>query len=219
MNTCDTPECVNWHEGYTRHCILHSDPKECSTCTCHFDPKEASVPVFPKEDSANDVGLATDETGDDEEPAVFTDKAMREFINREIDGHVTREDILSSRKLMDEDLEDDPINHPQDYHAGKQDQGKPRFDLLDPYFENEIAQILEFGCRKYSANSWQKVENALERYIAAMRRHLFAVQIGEYIDPDSGLPHHAHASCNMMFISYLVRLDYEEKQSCLLKQD
>jgi len=87
----------------------------------------------------------------------------------------------------------------------KYDQGKARFDLIDPRFEEEIAQILGFGAEKYSANSWQDVPDALNRYIAALRRHLNAIQQGEIIDPDSGLPHHAHMSCNAMFISHFIR--------------
>lgn len=94
----------------------------------------------------------------------------------------------------------------EDTHFDKKfDKGKPRFDLLDPYFEEEIARVLEFGALKYSANSWQDVPDAMNRYIAAMRRHLCAIQKGELTDQDSGLPHSAHMSCNAMFISYFTR--------------
>ena len=97
----------------------------------------------------------------------------------------------------------------KEFYEAKYDQGKPRFDLLDPIFEEEIAQILEFGARKYEANSWQTIPDPMNRYIAAMRRHLNAMQQGEYLDPDSGLPHHAHMSCNAMFISFFSRMKNE----------
>ncbi len=99
----------------------------------------------------------------------------------------------------------DRLSVPDDHFVKKFDMDKVRFDLLDPKFEEEVAQVLTFGASKYSANSWQDIPDALPRYIAALRRHLNAIQQGEVIDPDSGLPHHAHASCNMMFISHFIR--------------
>ncbi len=112
---------------------------------------------------------------------------------------------------MTQDLlvQDDPFSYkiPENDHFGKKfDQDKARFDLIDPKFEEEIAQVLEFGARKYAPNSWQEVPDAFNRYTAAMRRHLCAIQKGELIDADSGLPHHAHMACNAMFISYFTRL-------------
>lgn len=92
-----------------------------------------------------------------------------------------------------------------EYHEAKHDQGKPRFDLIDPYFEEELAEVMAHGSEKYGDNSWQSVPDGLARYHGALRRHLVAVKKGELIDPDSGLTHMAHVSANAMFISYLLR--------------
>lgn len=82
----------------------------------------------------------------------------------------------------------------------KDDAGKPRFDLIDPLFEIELAEILAHGAVKYAANNWQRAvpSQARERYYAALRRHLAAWYAGEETDPDSGLPHLASvAFCTM----------------------
>ena len=84
--------------------------------------------------------------------------------------------------------------------SAKHDQDKPRYDLLPAIAIDELAKILTFGASKYSANSWQSVENGLERYRAALLRHTFAMQRGELIDEESGLPHSAHAMCCAAFI-------------------
>lgn len=87
----------------------------------------------------------------------------------------------------------------------KFDDKKPMFDLIDPYFAEDLARVLTFGAAKYKPNNWQKVKNAKTRYIAALERHINAYKKGEVIDPESGLPHTAHIACNSMFLHYLDR--------------
>lgn len=95
-----------------------------------------------------------------------------------------------------------------DKHFDKKfDQGKPRFDLIDPLFEKELATVMQHGADKYSANSWQTVPDAINRYRSALRRHLNAIELGELIDQDSGLPHTAHMAANVMFLSVLLRVE------------
>jgi hypothetical protein len=89
----------------------------------------------------------------------------------------------------------------------KYDNNKPRFDLIDPHFELDLAKILEHGAAKYKAGSWKYVE--IEAYISALRRHLNAYMRGEYIDSDSGMPHTACMGANVMFIHYLARMLFE----------
>lgn len=85
----------------------------------------------------------------------------------------------------------------------KYDADKPRMDLLlsgCPMALEAVSSILTFGAKKYSAHSWQSVERGEERYLAALLRHLTAHAKGEMNDPESGMPHLAHAACNAMFI-------------------
>lgn len=82
----------------------------------------------------------------------------------------------------------------------KHDEAKPRFDLIPPIAELEVAKVLEYGARKYDANNWRYVENPQARYMAAARRHINAWMQNESYDDESGLPHLAHAITSLMFI-------------------
>jgi len=88
--------------------------------------------------------------------------------------------------------------------AGKKfDEGKPRFDLIDPEFEHALAQVLTLGANKYGADNWRDLEDAEHRYVAACKRHLNRRQRGEPLDRESGLSHTVHAACNLMFLYWM----------------
>lgn len=82
----------------------------------------------------------------------------------------------------------------------KHDQGKLRFDLVPPHAERALAAVLTFGAEKYEPNGWREVPDAVPRYEAAALRHLNAYRTGEKFDPESGLPHLAHAMCCLVFL-------------------
>jgi len=82
----------------------------------------------------------------------------------------------------------------------KHDQGKARMDLIPFGPLEEIANVLTFGASKYSDNNWKHVENPVARYEAALLRHISAYKKGEMNDPETGLPHLAHAGCCLMFL-------------------
>lgn len=89
--------------------------------------------------------------------------------------------------------------------GAKYDSDKTRFDLVQPEFVESVAKVLTFGAKKYEPNNWQNVENAEDRYYAALCRHLTAWREGEKIDPESGLPHLAHVATNVMFLQHFER--------------
>ena len=85
----------------------------------------------------------------------------------------------------------------------KDDQQKPRMELLDPNFLIGVANVLTFGAEKYEAYNWQKAdEEGIERIKGAMLRHQMAYMKGEKIYPETGLSHMYHISCNAMFLAY-----------------
>lgn len=88
----------------------------------------------------------------------------------------------------------------------KDDKDKNRLDLIEPAFIEGVGEVLTHGAQKYSANSWQNVENAEDRYYAALLRHILAYRAGEAVDKESGLSHLKHAACNIMFL-----LHFEEE--------
>lgn len=77
--------------------------------------------------------------------------------------------------------------------------GKTRFDLVPFSAVGEIADVLEFGAQKYSANNWCR-GTEWSRYYAALCRHVFAWWQGEDLDPETGLSHLAHAGCCLLFL-------------------
>lgn len=92
----------------------------------------------------------------------------------------------------------------------KADQDKPRYDLLPPIAIDEMAKVMTFGAKKYYPDNWRLVEDANNRYLAAMLRHAFAISRGELKDPETGLPHAAHVMCCAAFLVELM-----EKQNDL----
>lgn len=90
----------------------------------------------------------------------------------------------------------------------KYDQGKDRWDLLPWRPIKMLVQILTFGAQKYAPNGWRTVPDAEERYFAGLMRHLVAFRQGEWLDPESKMPHLAHAICNLVFI-YELRMGVE----------
>ena len=83
----------------------------------------------------------------------------------------------------------------------KYDGGKLRFDLIDGMAEAELVAVLTYGAVKYDAENWRKVDDAENRYFAALRRHLDAFRRrDEQVDPESGLHHLAHAAACLHFM-------------------
>jgi hypothetical protein len=87
----------------------------------------------------------------------------------------------------------------------KFDGGKIRPSLLPIDSLTKICEVLEFGAKKYKANSWQTLEDGEKRYMDALLRHLFAYMEGEELDPETGLPHLSHAGCNILFLLHLTK--------------
>ena len=85
----------------------------------------------------------------------------------------------------------------------KHDAEKLPLDLLPVDVLEQVAKVLAHGAKKYSPDNWVKCPS-LRRYYAAALRHLFAWAKGEDLDPESGLPHLAHASCCLLFLLGLV---------------
>jgi hypothetical protein len=69
----------------------------------------------------------------------------------------------------------------------------------------EIARVMGHGAEKYGIGNWQTAawdDRARLEYESAMLRHLYADAIGEPTDPDSGLPHKAHAAASAMILEW-----------------
>lgn len=86
----------------------------------------------------------------------------------------------------------------------KDDKGKIDLTLLDPYWEEEVALVLEVGQIKYKRGNWQ-LDLEPKRILAALKRHTNQISKGEIFDKESGCRHSAHIACNSMFLNYYER--------------
>lgn len=84
----------------------------------------------------------------------------------------------------------------------KHDNGKVRFDLVDPDALTGMAKVLTHPIQsgKYPDRNWEK-GMSYGRLFASVMRHLWAWWRGEDNDPESGLSHLDHAACCIHFLS------------------
>lgn len=86
--------------------------------------------------------------------------------------------------------------------------GKPDFSLIPMCTLADEARVWAHGKAKYAAWNWAKGMDWSVPFGCAMR-HLAAWQAGEDIDSESGLPHLAHAMCNLRMLT-LFAMTYPE---------
>jgi hypothetical protein len=99
----------------------------------------------------------------------------------------------------------------------KFDGEKVRMILLAPKGLEEEARVMTFGAEKYGDYNWRKGIH-ISRYLSAALRHIFSVAKGEFLDPESGLSHLAHAKANLgMAIQTLE--DYPELNDLYKKEE
>lgn len=96
----------------------------------------------------------------------------------------------------------------------KNDNDKPRYDLIPPEWLDGPAQVLTFGAKKYTARNWEKGMR-WGRPFAAMMRHMWKWWRGEKVDPETGYSHLWHAACCLMFLmAYEARGIGEDDRPC-----
>lgn len=86
----------------------------------------------------------------------------------------------------------------------KSDGGKMRISLVPLQIISDIAEVREYGIKKYKdTDNWKRVE--IERYANALFRHFQAfLRDPMSVDAESGLAHYKHMACNMAFICELM---------------
>lgn len=84
--------------------------------------------------------------------------------------------------------------------AVKADAGKPRLSLVPQQIIYDIAEVREYGVKKYKdPDNWKLVE--IERYRDAMFRHMLAyLRNPQGVDEESGIKHLKHLACNVAFL-------------------
>lgn len=80
----------------------------------------------------------------------------------------------------------------------KHDARKSRLDLLPTRALEFVGFVLGHGAQKYEPHNWRKCKDPA-RYCAATLRHVMKALRDESIDPESSLPHLAHAATSILF--------------------
>ena len=65
-----------------------------------------------------------------------------------------------------------------------------------------MCEVIAYGATKYEKNNWRKATSIedQERCMSACLRHITSYHRGEFVDPDTGLHHLAHAITNLAFL-------------------
>lgn len=70
--------------------------------------------------------------------------------------------------------------------------------MLEGYVPDS-ARVFDYGRKKYAEWNWLKGMN-WSVPLACAARHLVAIDSGENLDPESGLPHWGHVVCNLIML-------------------
>jgi hypothetical protein len=92
------------------------------------------------------------------------------------------------------------VNSTEKGSGARYNGGKPDMSLIPMCTLEDEARVWEYGKRKYAAWNWAKGMDWSVPFACAMR-HMAAWQRGEENDPESGLPHLAHAMCNLRMLT------------------
>jgi hypothetical protein len=92
------------------------------------------------------------------------------------------------------------VNSTEKGSGARFNDGKPDFSLIPLCTLEDEARVWMHGKQKYAPWNWAKgMEWSVP--LACALRHLAAFQRGEDIDQESGLPHIAHAMCNLRMLT------------------
>lgn len=88
-------------------------------------------------------------------------------------------------------------------HNAKADAGKPKLTLVPQKILYDIAEVREYGTKKYhDPDNWKSVE--VQRYRDAAFRHFLAyLKEPNGVDKESGISHLKHLACNIAFLCEL----------------
>jgi hypothetical protein len=82
-------------------------------------------------------------------------------------------------------------------HLPQRSPTKRRYDLIEPKFLEAVADVMTWGLTKYPEDNWKSLDL---NHMASILRHIEAHRNGQILDPESGLPHLAHATARIMML-------------------
>ena len=96
--------------------------------------------------------------------------------------------------------DEDKVLTEKDDQKIKRDAGKPKLTLVPRQIIFDVAEVREYGVKKYgSSENWKAVD--IQRYRDAAFRHFMKyLDDPKGVDEESGLTHLAHLACNIAFL-------------------
>ena len=81
-------------------------------------------------------------------------------------------------------------------------EGKLRYDLIEPYALEQLVKVFTLGAKKYAPRNWEK-GMSWTSVLASLKRHTAEFEKGIDFDEETGLYHAIHAAWNAMaLVSY-----------------
>jgi Domain of unknown function (DUF5664) len=98
----------------------------------------------------------------------------------------------------------------------KNDNGKPRYDLIPVLALEELAKVLTIGAEShnesYDDENWRRVENSKRRFYSAAQRHIAEVRKGNSWDTGVNGTNCHHYACAISSLMFLLQKELEKEQ-------
>jgi hypothetical protein len=111
--------------------------------------------------------------------------------------HILGTDVMEVEFLIEQLRESDDVTK----GGVKFDAGKVSYALIPWVAVKAVAQVLNYGAKKYAPRNWELGMDWSRPYDGAVR-HLTAWWEGENKDPDTGMSHLWHAATNLFFLIF-----------------
>jgi 5'(3')-deoxyribonucleotidase len=110
---------------------------------------------------------------------------------------------VAKENVKKKDKELKKVNNKEKYTDGgglRFNEGKLRYDLVEPRAHRDMVEVLTDGAKKYADRNWERGMDWTS-VIQSLKRHIAAFEMGEDYDLESGRLHMAHAACNVHFLN------------------
>ncbi len=96
-----------------------------------------------------------------------------------------------------------PHKNPPKEEALRDNKGKVLLSMVPTALKVAVANVLEFGMKKYARDNWMKGFKYTD-VLDSLERHLEDWKNGEDYDKESGLNHMWHVACNVAFLCHFI---------------